>query len=46
MRHCHSFVQFIYTCDLYVIYGANWYCYGNMVAEQSAWETQKAKGVD
>ncbi|KAF3523901.1 hypothetical protein F2Q69_00049911, partial [Brassica cretica] len=21
----------------------NWYCYGNMVAEQSAWETQKAK---
>ncbi|KAJ0231754.1 Cinnamoyl-CoA reductase 2 [Hirschfeldia incana] len=24
----------------------NWYCYGKMVAEQSAWETAKAKGVD
>ncbi|CAN6804286.1 unnamed protein product [Brassica oleracea] len=44
MRHCHSFVQFIYT-DFDFCKHTN-YCYGNMVAEQSAWETQKAKGVD
>ncbi|CAH8272195.1 unnamed protein product [Arabidopsis lyrata] len=24
----------------------NWYCYGKMVVEQSAWETAKEKGVD
>ncbi|CAN7052673.1 unnamed protein product [Brassica rapa subsp. trilocularis] len=43
MRHCHSFVQFIYPDFDFCKHTKNWYCYGNMVAE---WETQKAKGVD
>ncbi|CAF2177733.1 unnamed protein product [Brassica napus] len=43
MRHCHSFVQFIYTDFDFCKHTKKWYCYGNTVAE---WETQKVKGVD